>query len=98
MAVEEEAKVVLEARQHEVLVARIAGKNDVVGVDVVFGSHGNAARISNSDGQPHDDERAGHAKRALAGELVGNKYVLQSATPALIKPKSMAERTRPSRG
>src|SRR5579859_7473329 len=73
MAVEEEAKVVLEARQHEVLVARIAGKNDVVGVDVVFGSHGNAARISNSDGQPHDDERAGHAKRALAGELVGEQ-------------------------
>ena len=46
MAVEEEAKIVLEAGEDEMLVARVAGEDDVVGVDVVFGGGGDAVGAS----------------------------------------------------
>ena len=36
MAVEEQAQIVLESCQHDVLVARVAGEDDLVGVDVVL--------------------------------------------------------------
>src|SRR5260370_6755264 len=40
MAVEKKAEVVLEARKDEMLITRVARKNNLVGVDVVFGGGG----------------------------------------------------------
>src|SRR5579871_2343984 len=37
MRIEEEANVVLPASEHNVLIAGVAGKDDFIGVDVVFG-------------------------------------------------------------
>src|SRR6266700_1892249 len=45
MAVEKKAQIVLEAREHEMLVTSVAGKNDLVRVDVVFGSGGDLLRF-----------------------------------------------------
>ncbi len=49
MAIEEEAKIVFEASEDEMLIARVAGEDDVVGVDVVFGGGGDAAGVDHAD-------------------------------------------------
>jgi len=48
MTVEKEAKVVLEAREHEMLIRSVAGKNNLVGVDIVFGRGGDVLRFGDS--------------------------------------------------
>src|SRR5712692_3531324 len=48
MAVEKETQVVLEAREDEMLIMRVAGKNDLVGVDVVFSGGGDLFRFGKS--------------------------------------------------
>ncbi len=69
VTVEEQPQVVLESGQHDVLVARIARENDLVGIDVVFGGDGDPLASSMPPGriastQQHDTQR--HAERARA--------------------------------
>ena len=73
MAVEEEAKIVFEASEDEMLVARVAGEDDVVGVDVVLGGGGDAAGVRHADSETTDDDDAGNAQNARAGKLVGKQ-------------------------
>src|SRR5579863_2063535 len=70
MAVEEEANVVFEARENEVLVARVAGEDDFVSVDVVFGGGGDFFRFGEADVEADENEQAGGADGARGGELV----------------------------
>ena len=51
VAVEEEAEVVFEAREDEMLVARVAGEDDFVGVDVVFGGGGDFFGLGHADSE-----------------------------------------------
>jgi len=48
MAVEKKTEVVLEAREDEMLIMSVAGKNDLVGIDVVFGGCGDLFRFGKS--------------------------------------------------
>jgi hypothetical protein len=51
MAVEEETKIILEVSEDEMLVAGVAGKDDVVGVDIVLGGGGDAAGVGHANSQ-----------------------------------------------
>src|SRR6266481_2135320 len=48
MAVEKKTEVVLEAREDEMLIMSVAGKNDLVGIDVVFSGGGDLFRFGKS--------------------------------------------------
>src|SRR5580693_4611635 len=71
MAVEEEADVVFEAREDEMLVARVAGEDDFVGVDVVFSGGGDFFGFGDADAEADQDEDAHTADDSRGGELVG---------------------------
>src|SRR5450759_4849860 len=45
MRVEKKPEVVFPSRQDNVLIVRVAGKDDLVGVDVIFGQPGNAFAV-----------------------------------------------------
>src|SRR6267143_1523114 len=51
MAVEKKTEVVLETREDEMLVTSVAGKDDLVGIDVVFGGGGDLFRLGKSRAQ-----------------------------------------------
>src|SRR5580692_7926698 len=69
MAVEKEAKIILEPGEDEMLIASVAGEDDVVGVDVVFGGGSNAAGVGHADSEAKDDDGARQAQSARAGKL-----------------------------
>src|ERR1700722_18470860 len=71
MAVEEKADVVFEAREDEMLVTRVAGEDDLVGVDVVFGGGGYFFRLGDADAEAEQHEHANAADDSRGGELVG---------------------------
>src|SRR5581483_7855124 len=73
MAAQEEADVVFEARQHNVLVPGVAREDDLVGIDVVFGGGVDFLRIHEPCGQAAEYDDTGNAKRASGGELAGEK-------------------------
>src|SRR6267143_2057582 len=73
MAVEKETQVVLEAREDEMLIVRVAGKNDLVGVDVVFSDGGDLFRFGKSRTQCAQDGETGNAQAARGGKLVREK-------------------------
>src|SRR6266481_1670809 len=73
VAVEKETQVVLEAREDEMLIMGVAGKNDLVGVDVVFGRGGDLFRFGKSRAQCAQDGETGNAQVARGGKLVGEK-------------------------
>src|ERR1700689_4324972 len=70
MAVEKEADVVFEAREDEMLVARVTGKDDFVGVDVVFGGGGDFFGLGDADTEADQYEHARAADDSRGGELV----------------------------
>ena len=74
MTVEEEPQIVLEARQHDVLVARIAGEDDFVGVDVIFGEGGNAFGFQQAAEQNREHDRR-HAAQQAAGSQLGSEQI-----------------------
>src|SRR5260370_5973657 len=45
MAIEKKTQIVLKTREDQMLVVGIAGKNNIVGVDVVFGGCGDSVRF-----------------------------------------------------
>ena len=73
MAVQEEAKVVLEAREHDMLVARVASKDDFVGVDVVFGRGGDVPGLRHADAKSAHDDETRNAQTARGGKLIREK-------------------------
>src|SRR5271170_2312156 len=73
MAVEKKTKIIFEASEDEMLVACVAGENDVVGVDVVFGGGGDAAGVGHTDSEAANDDDAGNAQNRCTGELVGKQ-------------------------
>src|SRR6267143_2293390 len=48
MAIEKKAQIVLKTRENQMLVMGNAGKNNIVGVDVVFGGSGDPLRFGKS--------------------------------------------------
>ncbi len=70
VAVEEEANVVFEAREDEMLVARVAREDDFIGVDVVFGGGGDFFCLGEADAETDQDEYAKGAEDARGGELI----------------------------
>ena len=61
MAVEKKAKIVFESREDEMLIARVASEDDVVGIDVVFGGGGDAAGVRHANSEAADDDDASDA-------------------------------------
>src|SRR5260370_12137573 len=70
MAVKKEWKVVFEAREDEMLIVRVAGKNDFVGVDIVFGGGGDLSRLRPSGTQCAQHNETSHAQSACCGKLI----------------------------
>src|SRR4029077_13684022 len=64
MAVKKKSQVILEAREHEMLVMRVASKNNFVGVDIVLGRGGNLASLRNSGTQSAQDNETRNAQTA----------------------------------
>ncbi len=70
MAIEEKAQVVLEAREDEMLVARVAGKNNFVGIDIVFRAGSDLLRLRDSRAQCTNDEKGGYPQAACGAQLI----------------------------
>src|SRR4029077_9849207 len=64
VAVEKEAEVVFEAREDQMLVARVAGEDDFVGVNVFFGGGGDFFGLSDADAERDEDDEACGSKQA----------------------------------
>src|ERR1700721_1934146 len=73
VAVEKEAEIILEASEDEMLVARVASKDDVVGVDVVFGGGGDAAGGGPADSEAGQENKARDTEGARARQLGGKQ-------------------------
>ena len=73
VAVEKEAQVVFEAGEDEMLVARVAGEDDFVGVDVVFGGGGDASGFGHADSEADRDDDAGDAQSCACRKLRGKQ-------------------------
>src|SRR5258708_6628730 len=73
VAVEKKTEVVLEAREDKVLIAGVEGKDNFVGVDVVFAGGGDAPRVRHPRAPCAPDDDARNAQTARGGKLVGEK-------------------------
>src|SRR5579864_4264155 len=73
MAAEEKPDVVLEASEDNVLITSVAGEDDLVGVDVVFGCGGNAFGFRQTDGESAKDYHAKGTQRSHRGDLAGKE-------------------------
>ena len=58
MRIEKEPEIVLPLSQDNMLIARIARKNDLIGVDIVFRQAGDAFSVCSPDAQQHHDDHA----------------------------------------
>src|SRR5580658_4473782 len=73
VAVQKQAEIVLETRQNQMLIAAVAGEDDFVGVDVVFGGGADFFGLSHADSQPTEHDDAGCTQGAGGGELRGSR-------------------------
>ena len=73
MAIEKKTEVVLEARENEMLIMRVAGKNDLIGVDIVFRGRGDLFRFGHSRPQGAQDDQTGNPQTARGGKLIDEK-------------------------
>src|SRR6266436_5254440 len=73
MAIEKETEVVLEARENEMLIMRVAGKNDLIGVDIVFRGCGDLFCFGHSRAQGAQDHQTGNPQTARGGKLIDEK-------------------------
>src|SRR5882762_1013543 len=73
MAIEKKTQVVLEAREDEMLIMCVPGKDNLVGVDVVLGCGGDLPRCGHSRAQGAQDDETRHAQTARGGKLVREK-------------------------
>ena len=72
MAVQEQPDIVLEAREDDVLVTRVASEDDLVGINIVFGRHGDAFGLGETNAQAHSTTTQ-RIRSGRAGELVGEQ-------------------------
>src|SRR5690348_9655788 len=73
MAVEKKSNVVFEAREHDMLITRVAREDDVVGVDIVLGGGSNVAGFDHADPQTAQNEHAHGAESARSREPIGEQ-------------------------
>src|SRR5260370_47121 len=73
MTVEKKAQVVLEAGEDEMLITGVAGKDNFVGVDIVFGGGGDPLRLRDSRAQCAQDNKTSNAQTARGGKLIRKK-------------------------
>src|SRR6266446_1907869 len=73
MAVEKKAEVILEAGEDEMLVVSVAGKYNLVGVDIVFGGGGDLLRLRDCRAQCAQDNKTSNAQTARGGKLIRKK-------------------------
>src|SRR5712692_7304326 len=73
MTVEKKAQVILEAGEDEMLVVSVAGKYNLVGVDIVFGGGGDLLRLRDCRAQCAQDNKTSNAQTARGGKLIRKK-------------------------
>ena len=95
MAAEEQADVILESRQDDVLIAGVASEDDLVRIDVVFGRDRDALGLASPIPKPHSTTTHRIRRARTEASWLANRKVLHSATNTLMMPNNMAERTSP---
>ena len=69
MATEKKPDIVLEASEDDVLITSVPGKDDLVGVDVVFDCGGDVFGFCQTHGESAKDDHAKGAQRSHGGDL-----------------------------
>src|SRR5690242_2792893 len=73
MAVEEEAKIIFEACENQMLVSGISRKNNLIGVNIVFRGCGDVAGFRDAGAQSAQHHQASDAQAVRTRELAGKK-------------------------
>src|SRR5450755_1430447 len=79
MAVQKKTEIVFETRQHKMLIAAVACKDNLIGINVVFGGGGDFFGLGHAHGQSAQDHNAGHPQTASSGKL----FCKQKSAPQL---------------
>src|SRR5579864_5568022 len=69
MAVQKEPDVIFESGEDNMLVTGVAREDDFIGIDVVFGSGGDAFRLEHSDRQKTNNDNAKQTQGAGGCQL-----------------------------
>src|SRR5580704_12843345 len=73
VTVQKQAQVVLEAREHEVLITGVSRENNFVGIDVVFRGGRDFLRLGHADSEPTEDDNTGDAQSLSGRKLLGEQ-------------------------
>src|SRR5437868_11670806 len=87
MAVQKQPDVVLESGQHDMLVTSIAGKNDLIRVDIVFRCRSDSLSLGKSNSKGAKDDHAGRTQSSRGRKLFREKKSAPESHPDVYQSK-----------